>query len=160
MKTYIRLFGAGPVGVFFTICFLIPIFWMQKHFYPGSLGIPYPVRLAILFIAIIFTIAGVIWSFKSLPVDQRGRGLCTQGAFRWVRHPLYASFISIGAPGLAFYLNHWLCFIWVPVLHIIWHLVIRVEEHAMITQFGEKYIEYSKHTGRFIPRFLYFKRKT
>jgi protein-S-isoprenylcysteine O-methyltransferase Ste14 len=110
------------------------------------------VRYLVLVIAGICTLAGAIWSFRSLPASQRGRGLCTQGAYRWVRHPLYASFISLGAPGLAVFLNHWIDLLWVVALHLLWHLVIVFEEKNMVAQFGDEYLTYAKRTGRFVPR--------
>lgn len=155
MNTFLRVFGSGPLGVLLTCGLLGLSFWFRGHHPLGTLGIPVYVRSPVLVVACVGNIAGVIWSFCSLPVSQRGRGLCTRGAYRWVRHPLYASFISIGAPGLAIFLNHWIGLLWVVALHILWHLVIAIEERSMITQFGADYLAYASHTGRFVPRFFH-----
>jgi len=72
-----------------------------------------------------------------------------------VRHPLYASFITLGAPGLALFLNHVVFLLWLPVLHVIWHLAIPLEERLMVARFGDEYRAYASRTGRFIPRFRF-----
>ena len=155
MNTYLRVFGSGPFGVLLTIGLLGLTFWFQGHHPTGVLGIPSFLRYLILTIATIGNLLGVIWSFRSLPVAQRGHGLCVQGAYRWVRHPLYASFISIGAPGLAIFFNYWIGLLWVVALHLLWHLVISIEERSMLNQFGEEYSAYASHTGRFFPRLFH-----
>ena len=68
------------------------------------------------------------------------------------RHPLYASFITLGATGLALFFNHWAFLLWLVALHVIWHLVIPLEERLMLAQFGDEYRAYAQRTGRFIPR--------
>ena len=90
--------------------------------------------------------------FSLFPSRSAGRGLCVQGAYRWVRHPLYASFITLGATGLALFFNHWAFLLWLVALHVIWHFVIPLEERLMLAQFGDEYRAYAQRTGRFIPR--------
>jgi len=152
MSRLFRVFGAGPLGVLLSLSLLGLASWCQGYYPSGSLGLSPLVRYLVLAAAGICNLTGVIWSFRSLPVSQRGRGLCTQGAYRWVRHPLYASFITLGAPGLAVFLNQWIYLLWVMALHLAWHLVIVPEERSMAAQFGDKYLAYAKRTGRFIPR--------
>jgi len=152
MNNFVRIFGSGPLGVILTLGLLCLALWGREQCPSGTLALSPMVRYLVLAIAGICTLAGAIWSFRSLPASQRGRGLCTQGAYRWVRHPLYASFITIGAPGLAVFLNHWIGLLWVMALHLLWHFVIVDEEKNMVAQFGNAYLTYAKHTGRFIPR--------
>ena len=152
MNKYFRLFGAGPLGVFLTLVLLGFASWCQRQYASGTLGLSPSVRYLVLIVAGLGNLAGVIWSFRSLPVSERGRGLCTEGAYRWVRHPLYASFISLGVPGFAIFLNHWIALLWVVALHLLWHLVIALEEKGMVAQFGDEYLVYAKRTGRFVPR--------
>lgn len=152
MNNYLRVFGAGPLGVLLTLGLLGLALWSQGYYPSGTLGLSPLTRYLALVVAGLCNLAGVIWSFRSLPVSQRGRGLCTQGAYRWVRHPLYASFISLGAPGLAVFLNHWIDLLWLVALHLLWHLVIGFEEKTMTAHFGNEYLAYAKRTGRFVPR--------
>jgi protein-S-isoprenylcysteine O-methyltransferase Ste14 len=97
----------------------------------------------------------IVWSVTSLPTTDRGNKLCIAGAFRYVRHPLYAAFLSIFNFGLAVYLNSYIFVLWAVLLHPIWHYVVRYEERLMINVFGEEYFEYQKKTGRFFPRLRY-----
>lgn len=160
MNTYLRIFGSGPLGVLLTCGSLWLAFWYRGHHSSGALGLPTSIRYMAITVAAIGNLAGLIWSFRSLPVSQRGRGLCTQGAYRWVRHPLYASFISVGALGLAIFLNHWVGIVWFVLLHMLWHLVIPIEERSMMALFGEEYLAYASRTGRFIPRLFHSHKRT
>jgi protein-S-isoprenylcysteine O-methyltransferase Ste14 len=148
------MFGAGPLGVLLTIL-SVGLALIARDSYPsGSLGLPAPFRYLVLVCAGLATVAGVVWSFRSLPVAQRGHALCVQGAYHWVRHPLYASFITVLAPGFAIFLDHWVFLLWLAVLHLLWHLVIVLEERLMAARFGEEYRLHAQRTGRFVPRFV------
>jgi len=144
MNSYLRIFGAGPLGVLLTAGSVGLTLALRARYPSGALTLPATLRYAVLAFSALATIAGVRWSFRSLPVAQRGRVLCVQGAYHWVRHPLYASFITLGAPGLALFLDHW--------AFLLWHLVIPLEERLMLAQFGDEYRTYAQRTGRFIPR--------
>ena len=61
------------------------------------------------------------WSLYLLPPKERGRNLVTGGAFKYCRHPLYATFLLFFSFGLAFLLNHWVYII--MVVSIVSHLV-------------------------------------
>ncbi len=99
------------------------------------------------------TVAVVIWSVRSLPPAERGRRLCTSGAFAWFRHPLYAAFLTFFNFGLAFQLDNWIFLVWAVVQHPVWHLNIRYEEQLVRDHFGAEYDDYAHQTGRFVPRF-------
>ncbi|MBN2023454.1 MAG: isoprenylcysteine carboxylmethyltransferase family protein [Pirellulales bacterium] len=152
MNALLRIFGAGPLGVVLSIASLGLAILVRDRYPTGALGLPATLRYGVLVCAELGAITAAVWSFRSLPVAKRGRGLCTEGAYRWVRHPLYASFITIGAPGLAVFLDHWAFLVWVVVLHALWHAVIPLEERLMLAQFGDEYRAYARHTGRFVPR--------
>ena len=98
------------------------------------------------------SLALIIWSVKSLPAAERGNKLCTTGAFKYVRHPLYAAFLSIFDFGLAIYLNSYIFILWAILLHPIWHYIVRYEERLMIDIFKEEYVDYQKKTGQFFPK--------
>lgn len=106
----------------------------------------------IFLVSVLATLVIVVWSLKSLPVAKRGNTLCTTGAFKYVRHPLYAAFLTVFSFGLAIYLNSYIYILWAVLLHPIWAYLVRPEEKLMIDIFGEAYLEYKKKTGRFVPR--------
>jgi protein-S-isoprenylcysteine O-methyltransferase Ste14 len=152
VNAYQRLFGSGPLGVAFSLALTLLATWIRARLPSGDLGIPLLARQLILAIAAAGTLAGVVWTIRSLPVVQRGLGLCTRGAYGWVRHPLYASFLSAAVPGIALYLDHWIYLAWIVALHVLWHLVVAPEERMMRAEFGEAWDAYARRTGRFIPR--------
>jgi len=103
----------------------------------------------------VFAVVFVIlfsWSVRSLPRAERDNTLCTKGAYKYFRHPIYAAFLSAFNPGLAFFLNNYIYLIWAILLHPIWHLIINQEEKLLIEIFGDDYIAYQSSTGRFIPK--------
>lgn len=152
MSGYRRIFGAGPLGLAVSLALLVLVSWAAPRSGLPQLGLPTSLRVAALAAASLATVAIIVWSVRSLPVHDRGRALCTRGAFRWVRHPLYAAFLSIFNPALALFLDHWLYIVWAIALHPLWHWLIKAEEGPMLTRFGDEYREYANHTGRFIPR--------
>jgi protein-S-isoprenylcysteine O-methyltransferase Ste14 len=107
---------------------------------------------SVFLVSILMTLVIIVWGVKSLPTADRGNKLCTTGAYKYVRHPLYAAFLSIFDFGLAIYLNSYIFVLWALLLHPVWHYVVRYEERLMVDVFGEEYLEYQKKTGRFLPR--------
>ena len=110
------------------------------------------VRWSIFMLTAVGSIFVLVWSLKSLPPATRGKDLVTTGAYRYVRHPLYASFLSCLDFGLAILLNNWIFIIWAVLLHVVWHWNIRSEEKIMLQEFPIEYEKYCKITGRFVPR--------
>lgn len=151
MQSYQRIFGTGPRGTVLSLLtlglawFLAPsLDWQPLHAHPNF-------GLTALLISIVITSAGMAWSLKSLPVEKRGRKLVTSGAFRRVRHPLYASFLLSFNFGLALYLDHWIYIVWAVMQFPIWTINVAEEERLMHDVFGQQYVEYCRRTGRFIP---------
>lgn len=93
---------------------------------------------------------GQNWSV-SLEVRE-GHELVTNGVYRAIRHPMYAS-IWLWAFAQAFLLQNWLAG-WsvVPAFAAMYWLRVPREEQLMIEQFGDSYREYMKHTGKVVPR--------
>jgi len=79
--------------------------------------------------------------------------IVTYGAYRWIRHPFYASFILAFMATVVF-LPHWvtlgsLAYAWVAL-----NLTARREERRLAgSAFGSQYRHYLGGTGRFFPRF-------
>lgn len=109
-------------------------------------------RWAVFVLTLVGAVLVVVWSIKSLPPAQRGQELITNGVYRYLRHPLYAAFVSCLNFGLAVLLNNWLYIIWAVLVHGIWHWNIESEEKLMRKEFPTEYEEYCQKTGRFIPR--------
>lgn len=152
MNSFARLFGSGPLGVASSAVLTWLALVVRQLNPKGVLCFPDSLRWTVLILGTLGAFLSILWSFRSLPVHRRGHELCTAGAYHWVRHPLYASFISIAAPCVAVFINHWIAIVWLAALHGAWHLVIPWEEKLMLAQFGDDYRDYSNHSGRFVPR--------
>jgi protein-S-isoprenylcysteine O-methyltransferase Ste14 len=152
MKTYDRIFGAGPRGLLISLI-LLAITWRFEL----TVGLPRILdseflRVTIFAVTVVGAAMVVLWSLKSLPPSARGNELVTTGAYRYCRHPLYAAFLSCFNFGLAVLLNNWIYIIWAVVLHVVWHWNIQSEEALMRKVFPTHYDEYCNVTGRFVPR--------
>ena len=78
--------------------------------------------------------------------------LVTTGPYRWVRHPLYttstAIFLSIGLMATSWFITLFAIIAIVAVRLV----VIPSEEVELTAKFGDAYREYTRGTGRLLPR--------
>ena len=149
---YARIFGSGPVGALASLLLLAAAALAAQRTPALALGLPEALRWALLGAGALVAIGIVVWSIRSLPVQDRGRRLAVAGPFRWVRHPLYAAFLSALNPALGLALDHPAYLVWAAALHPLWHWLIRPEERLLRGVFGEDYRRYAERTGRFFPR--------
>ncbi len=154
LNRYTRIFGIGPRGAIITLLFLAGALAVERVF---------PV-LSIARDGFMIRIAGVVLAVSGLGIHgwtmfalrnwwQEGK-LCTAGPFRFVRHPMYAAWISVISPGVALMLNSWAVLLIIPPVHVIWHLLVASEENMMRARFGDAYRDYAARTGRFVPRII------
>lgn len=112
----------------------------------------------------IFILVGIIFRLiiirslgKYFTVDvtiKEDHKIKKEGFYRYLRHPSY-SFSLLTFLGLGLYLNNWFSLIlaFVPPF-LAFSYRIKIEEQALVEQFGEEYIEYRKSTKKLIP-FIY-----
>lgn len=77
--------------------------------------------------------------------------MITGGIYKWSRNPAFLGFDLVYLGILIMYFN------WILLIFTIWpmvmlHLQILQEEKYLSTTFGEKYLEYRKHTFRYLGR--------
>jgi len=159
MTRYARHFGAGPRGLIISYA-LLAVAWRLE----SVVGLPQITSIAsVRSYALATGVVGALglagWGLRSLPPGERGVALVTTGAYKYLRHPVYASLLSSFHFGLAVYLNNWIYVVWAVLLHGLWHWNIRSEEALMVQAFGEQYTEYCRRTGRFFPRFWAWPRR-
>ncbi|GAB3639436.1 protein-S-isoprenylcysteine O-methyltransferase [Spirosoma arcticum] len=85
---------------------------------------------------------------------QENHALVVRGVYRYVRHPMYLSFLLSGIGTLLLSAN-W--FIGVPQLVWFWVMYlgrVRNEEQMMMDAFGEPYKAYMRSTGRLLPKLM------
>lgn len=121
----------------------------------GSFSDLLPVLLSCFSIALISYTLGT----HKIPIalwhqnNDAPQGIVTYGAYRWVRHPFYASFI------LAFIS----AFVYSPqmvtIACLIYGLIVlnftadKEEKRLCQSDFGQEYKSYMERTGRFLPKF-------
>jgi len=147
-----KIFGSGPIGLLISLVLLFIAGWLNRQISLPPLSDNRFLLNSLFIAAGLMTLVIIAWSFTSLPAADRGNKLCTSGAFGYVRHPLYAAFLSVFNFGLAIWLNSYIFIFWAVLLHPVWHYLVRDEEQMMIDIFGETYLEYQKKTGQFFPR--------
>lgn len=93
---------------------------------------------------------GDSWSITlELNADHR---LVTNGLYRVVRHPMYASFLVLGI-GQALLLANWIAGLsGLASLGLLIALRLPREEAMMIEQFGDEYRGYQRRVGAIVPR--------
>ncbi|TFH36600.1 MAG: isoprenylcysteine carboxylmethyltransferase family protein [Anaerolineales bacterium] len=76
--------------------------------------------------------------------------LVTTGAYRFIRHPLYASLILFGT-GAALKRCSILSLALLAALMLAVYATARVEERTNLERFGERYAAYMRRSKRFVP---------
>ncbi|ANF50691.1 protein-S-isoprenylcysteine methyltransferase [Chryseobacterium glaciei] len=129
-----------------------------------SMKFPIAQSMWIFYLGEIFILIGIILRFiiikslgKYFTVDvtiREDHKIKKEGFYKYLRHPSYA-FSLLTSFGLGLYLNNWFSLIlaFVPPL-LAFSYRIKIEEQALIEQFGDEYIEYRKSTKKLIP-FIY-----
>ncbi len=101
----------------------------------------------------------IFWVFRSLGknvsetvLTKDHHALVTRGPYRWVRHPLYATaltmFFAIGFMAA----NWFILLVALIALILIRLVVVPLEERELLRKFGGAYAEYMRQTGRLLPR--------
>jgi protein-S-isoprenylcysteine O-methyltransferase Ste14 len=96
-------------------------------------------------------VLGTSWAhaadFQLLPKQT----LITSGPYRWIRHPIYSSFLLMFL-AVELMTTSWLILLLIPLVwFVIWQS--RKEETLLVQAFGDTYLDYMKHTGMLMPRF-------
>ena len=83
---------------------------------------------------------------------KNNHALVTEGVFKYIRHPMYASHILWGVAQLLL-LHNWIAGPAMLVLMLPFYLYrVPREEKMMLEQFGDEYRAYRVKTGGFLPR--------
>ena len=82
--------------------------------------------------------------------------LVTSGPYAQIRHPMYTAMFCMGI-AFALVTANW-CFVLFAVAMIAGFIVRAPrEEQMMLAAFGDAYKDYMRRTGRFLPKFLFFR---
>ena len=124
----------------------------------ASMGLPDIVRWAALIIYAL-NLVFFVWCHKALGENwsnaleiKKDHKLVQSGPYKRIRHPMYLHFwLLIASQGLL--LDNWIVLAYgILAYGILYFLRVAKEEEMMIEEFGEKYKEYMKRTGRLFPK--------
>jgi protein-S-isoprenylcysteine O-methyltransferase Ste14 len=149
----------GSIAAFVTL-----IFGAEYIFFPGTFSwaysIQFPAWLRYFGVALLIAGISLLWlahhhlgkSFYSLVILKEDQVLVESGPYRFIRHPIYSAYFMnyIGGGLLA---SNWVL-TFIPVILFMLFVALRIagEEETMIDKFGDKYVHYMEHTGRFLPK--------
>jgi protein-S-isoprenylcysteine O-methyltransferase Ste14 len=93
-------------------------------------------------------VLGIMWAGRPMLQDQHE--LCTRGAYRLVRHPIYTGLLAMGLGGaVAAGLGTTLVLVAGLVALVAWR--VPVEERMMVTTFGDRYRDYRRRVPALVP---------
>jgi protein-S-isoprenylcysteine O-methyltransferase Ste14 len=144
----------GDAGQLILLVFFLSVWGGDSFFLHKSTFLtdylPLSLRLSILAL----TIAMALYLFKSghVAVSHHNRpdNILTGGAFRYVRHPLYLASILTYC-GLAISTASLFSLAFIAGAFIFYDYVAGYEERLLESKFGEKYANYRKRTGKWLP---------
>jgi protein-S-isoprenylcysteine O-methyltransferase Ste14 len=155
---------AGPASILAGAIFLLALASALVYLlYPGLISwasLPLPAWLRWLGVGLAGAgFALLQWSHLALgrnwsdqPRITRGQQLVQTGPYRWIRHPMYTSFLLILGSTLLITANWLAGGLWIAATGLDAAHRIRYEERAMRLRFGEAYRDYQRRTGRLTPR--------
>jgi len=81
---------------------------------------------------------------------KKGHRIIKTGAYRWVRHPLYAG-LTLWCAGSLLFFKSFLFLVLIALVPAV-YLEAKSEEKALIKAFGEEYESYRATTGMLFPK--------
>jgi protein-S-isoprenylcysteine O-methyltransferase Ste14 len=126
----------------------------------ASLDVPRTLRWLGLLLGVL-TLPAIHWVLSTLGrnvtetvLTKEHHELVTTGPYRWVRHPLYTTGLTL-LLALGLMAGSWFVLVATGIAFVMLRvLVIPREEQALLAKFGERYRTYMVVTGRLLPRDL------
>lgn len=158
VRDYRSLSEKIALSVAFFGMFILPAFYVATGIPRGA---DYPPRLWAIVAGIVIFAFG-LWVFRrahkdlgrnwsvTLEIRDQHR-LISRGLYRFIRHPMYASFLLVGL-AQAFLLPNWVAGMSGLVgFAVLFFMRVDVEERMMLDNFGDEYRAYCATTKRIIP---------
>ncbi len=149
-----RLAGIGPI--YGTLIVTPTVVLLLLHHNDMLPSIELPARLLWQILGWALVVGGLIlWVgavfFSKLNTRLLAGQLMTDGAFAWVRHPIYVAFLLACTGLLLTAANAWLLLAPVCFWVLLVVLVTYTEEKWCLERFGQEYRDYCSQVNRTIP---------
>lgn len=151
---------SGLLALAFVGLWVVPLFYAVTGF-PASFDRPLVPAIAVLGVVILCGALGLFyrshaelgrnWSI-SLQIRDK-HSLITNGIYRFIRHPMYASFFLLAIAQLALVPNWFAGASGLVGVGLLYGFRVWPEERMMVERFGTAYKDYMAQTGRLFPWF-------
>jgi protein-S-isoprenylcysteine O-methyltransferase Ste14 len=108
------------------------------------------IRLVILMAILLCAVYLIRSGHAVVSHGQRPSGVVSTGAFQYVRHPMYLGSIMFYL-GLAISTASLFSIVLVVVIFLFYNYIASYEERLLEDRFHEKYQNYKKNTGKWVP---------
>lgn len=131
--------------------------WLTAFFLPHMILPPTGFLRSIRILGSVLFVVGLLMFVLCAARIYLGKVLRWEAAekalYRILRHPQYSGLAVLGL-GMAILWPRFIVLAMLGVMLVLYYLLARNEEGRMLRQHGERYADYMKRTGMFIPRWL------
>jgi len=146
--------GIGPKFTIVSVIYAAIIFTIQNTIFSEVRFIIYSTSINITLGILLILVGLIIFLIPAFTIDKyiyEGR-LCKKGVYAYLRHPIYASWITFIVPGVVI-LRGSILGITIPIfMHIIFRVLIPVEERHLMNKYGDEYVEYKTKVWAVFPK--------
>lgn len=152
MKQRNTVWGVGPKFVAVSTLYLAIVYTAGRLAgLPPVAADPLPLQLLG---AVLLAAGGVVSvvAARTIFMMYKLDRLYRAGLYARCRHPLYADFISLVAPGVCLLLNSWPALTAPFFMYLAFRRLIGQEERGLITAFGDEYLQYKSEVNAVFPK--------
>ena len=146
--------GVGPTFTIISLIYAAIVFAIQNIVFSEYRFVIHSTFINVIPGILLIAIGLIIFIIPAFTIDKyfyEGT-LCKKGVYAYLRHPIYASWISFIVPGIVILRGSTLG-ITIPLfMYIIFRVMIRGEENYLIDTFGDEYIEYKSKVWAVFPK--------
>ena len=135
--------------VLFQILWIVDSFFLRTSTFLSD-AIPLYIRLLFLGLALVTAAYLSMSGHDKICREQRGTKVVSNGAFRYVRHPLYSACLLFYL-GLAVSTTSIFSLALFVVIFVFYNYIATYEERLLDKKFGEEYRKYKRRTGKWVP---------
>jgi len=133
----------------FLILWIVDSFFLRTSTFLSD-HVPLYVRLLFLGPALVTAAYLSMSGHDAVCREQRGTKVVSNGAFRYLRHPLYSACLLFYL-GLAVSTASIFSLVLSVVIFIFYNYIATYEERLLDKKFGEEYRKYKRRTGKWVP---------
>jgi protein-S-isoprenylcysteine O-methyltransferase Ste14 len=146
--------GVAPKFTIILLVYAAIVFSIQDLIFSEARFVFYSPLLNTIFDILLIVFGSIIFLITAFIIDKyfyEGK-LCKKGIYAFLRHPIYASWITFIVPGIVILRGSSLG-ITIPIfMYIIFRTLIPIEEKYLIGKFGDEYIEYKSKVWAVFPK--------